>query len=251
METNYQYSRNSEYDKTVKLKEFARLRCFSKKALKKACPKKSYEIVGAIGEGLTKPEGQFLYGFEERFYYHPKQSGLWHRTVGYIEVGEGQYFSVIKKTKRVLFLPLAAVVLAGVLTVSFLMDSMNGLIDRSAVNYEPPEGLNTGGSANSIAIPGYRSIYVEAGTDTAAVALWNPASNPCFFRYRFIAEDGEVLFESGLIPPGKAVTEAKLSKRIPEGEQKITIEVNTFSLEDYEQPLNGGAIKCTLVGYKP
>ena len=102
LETHYQYSRNAGYDKTVKLGEYARLRCFSKKALKKVQPKGSYDIVGAIGEGLTKPEGQFLYGFEERFYYSPKQSALWRRTIGYVEVGEGQYFAILKKMKELM-----------------------------------------------------------------------------------------------------------------------------------------------------
>lgn len=248
LENNYQYSRNAGYDKTIKLKEYARLRCFSKKALKKSTMG-SYQIVGAVGEGLTKPEGQYLYGVEERFYYSPKQSAMGHKTVGYIQVGDGKYFAVVKKSKRLIFILFVIMLLALTLAGSLFMEKMNGLIDQAAMDFTPPEGLDVDGSGSSIGIPGYSKVYVEAGTDIANVTLWNPKSNPCYFRYTLITEDGEVLYESGLIPPGKAVSEIKLSKRIPEGEQNITMNIDTFSLEDHETPMNGGSIACVLVGY--
>lgn len=221
--------------------------------MKKKHPKGTYEVVGAVGTGLVNPAGQYGYGTDSSFYYQPKQSGLRYRTVGYIEVGDGQYFAVMKKTMRlpILLLAVLLLVLISVLTAFLFIKETGGLIDSGAVDYTPPEGLVAEGSENSIAIPGYSYVYVEAGTDVAYVALWNPAGNPCYFKYIFTTEDGEKLYESGLIPPGKAVTEVQLSKKIPSGEQKLLIEVKTYSLSDQETPLNGGLVESRLIGIEP
>lgn len=251
LKTNYQYRRNKEYDRTVSTGEYARLRCFSKKALKKRHPDGAYEVVGAVGSDLMNPAGQYMYGIESGFYYNVKQSGMRYRTLGYIEVEEGQYFAVMKKSKRLPALLALLLVLIGTSAYFYLFTGKNSLIDRSAVNYEPPEHLNVEGSDGAIAIPGYRQIYVEAGTGYASAVLWNPPGNPCYFKYILKAEDEAVLFESGLIPPGKAVTEIELSREIPVGEQELTMEIQTFSLEDMETPLNGGVIKCSLIGIEP
>lgn len=251
MERNNQSSNQLSCNKTVKIAGYGKLRYLSKRAMKKKHPDGDYSVIGAIGAGLVNPEGQFIYEGETRFYYHPKQSYVWYRTLGYVPIQDGQYFSVVKKTNRVWILLLMAVVLVFTGMLLYFGKQRESWLDSSAVDYTPPERLNVETTENSIAIPGYQKIRVEAGTDTAYVVLWNPDSNPCYFRYILKAEDGEVLFESGLIPPGKAITEVQLSRKIPKGEHPISIEINSFSLDDHETPLNGAVLECKIIGIEP
>lgn len=90
---------------------------------------------------------------------------------------------------------------------------------------------------------------MAAETDTAYVALWNPPTNPCYFQFQ-VTYEGETLYESGLIEPGKAVTEVPLGRTFEAGTYDLKIVIKTFSLEDAKTPMNGGNIECTLNVYE-
>ena len=60
----------------------------------------------------------------------------------------------------------------------------------------------------------------------------------------------EILYTSGLIEPGKAVVKETLNRPFPEGVYPITIKIRSYSLEDYEKELNGGAVQTNLVSLK-
>ncbi len=113
-------------------------------------------------------------------------------------------------------------------------------IDNSAEDFEwtPPEGGSN--SNGGITLPGYPSLLLPAGERKVGIILPNPSNNPCYFRYRLtLQETGEVLYQSGLIPPGMAVKEIKLSRALPKGEYTLNISIETFSLAD-RTPMNGG-----------
>ena len=119
--------------------------------------------------------------------------------------------------------------------------------DDSPVDYEwvLPEGGHT--NEDQIILPGYVDLTFPAGEDEIEVVLPNPAGNPCYFRYTLMIEEtGEILYQSKLIPPGKAVLEIKLSRPLTKGDYSLLIAIDSISLTDGRTPMNGGEQKVFL-----
>ncbi len=101
--------------------------------------------------------------------------------------------------------------------------------------------------SNTIKIPGFSIVNIEKDSDEVNIVLQNPDGNPCYFIYKLILDDNdEVLYESKLIPPGKAINGISLNKTFKEGEYKATFNVSTISIKD-GSPMNGANIKMTLI----
>lgn len=134
-----------------------------------------------------------------------------------------------------------AMVAGGVLLGVFLgnknyTDDFNG----SPVDYDwvLPQGSNPG--ANQIVVPGYGDLLFTAGQKQIEIILPNPKNNPCYFRYTLLLDDtGEILYQSPLIAPGKAVLEIELSRALSKGDYHLTIAIDSISLADGRTPMNG------------
>ncbi len=154
--------------------------------------------------------------------------------------------AVLLTKKQVLAGLLAAVILASGIGIGLWIAGDGDGIDRGAVDYEwtPPEG--TLGNADGIVLPGYDRILLPAGEERVALILPNPKGNPCNFRFTLrLTEGSEVLYRSGLIPPGMAMTEIELSRPLAAGDYPLEILIETYALSD-ASPLNGGSIRLTL-----
>ncbi len=122
-------------------------------------------------------------------------------------------------------------------------DDFNG----SPVDYDwvLPQGSNPG--ANQIVLPGYGDLLFTAGQKQIEIILPNPKGNPCYFRYTLLLEEtGEILYQSPLIAPGKAVLEIELSRALPKGDYHLTIAIDSISLADGRTPMNGGEHRVLL-----
>lgn len=105
----------------------------------------------------------------------------------------------------------------------------------------------TGGEAVGIKIPGYPSIALPADTENVTVALLNPEGNPCYFTFELVLTDtGEVLYTSGMVAPGKVITDITLSRALSAGEYNATIRISTASLED-GSAMNGANVETVLI----
>lgn len=153
--------------------------------------------------------------------------------------------------KRLIMLLCLIAILAAVF---FLLFFRNGNkqpvelgIDPGAGKYNPEIEVPEEMDPTKIALPGYESLVMAAGSDKLYTALWNPEVNPCYFKFSLVLkESGEILYESGLVPPGEAVTEVTLSRKMEEGEYPVMVKMDSFSLEDKTQPLNGGSSETIL-----
>ena len=97
-----------------------------------------------------------------------------------------------------------------------------------------------------IQIPGYGEIIFKANEATQQITLYNPEGNPCYFTFSLsIDEDEEILYESGMVEPGKAIEAIQLTHPLPEGDYQLNIHINTFDL-DTETPLNGAISTARL-----
>ncbi len=119
-------------------------------------------------------------------------------------------------------------------------------IDENAGEYQGQKPTDQGGAAVGIKIPGYPSIPLVAGENTAYVSLLNPEGNPCYFVFNIVLkETGETLFTSKMVPPGKALNEVSLSQSFPKGEYPATIQISTYSLTD-GSAMNGANVETVL-----
>jgi hypothetical protein len=54
-----------------------------------------------------------------------------------------------------------------------------------------------------------------------------------------LEDTGEILYQSPLIAPGKAVLEIELSRALSKGDYHLTIAIDSVSIADGRTPMNG------------
>ena len=100
---------------------------------------------------------------------------------------------------------------------------------------------------DSIAIPGYELLELQAGKKKQTVCLPNPEQNMCFFQISLFLEDGTLLWESELIKPGKNSKPIVLTEALAEGTYPNAIlRYSCYRIDQELTPLNGAEIKVTL-----
>lgn len=246
------YEEWEEYNRDCLLKSGESISYISSREFHNIYPKGAggYTVVGTIGVTGTGETGLCKVGEETIPYYTYVKPSLWRQTQGYIKVGEGEYLTLCKSTvlRNLLLLIILMSIIAAVATIGSKPSKKAG-IDVDAGKFKAPIEISKDIDPDHISIPGYDNIRMKADTDMAYVALWNPDENPCYFLFTIIEKDtGMELYKSGLIPPGYAVTEIKLNKKIAKGTHPITIRISSFSLEDSETEMNGGEVETNLVG---
>jgi len=107
--------------------------------------------------------------------------------------------------------------------------------------------------SSGIVIPGWDEIDVAAGSTTAQVDFFNPEENAGSYYLSFevrIAGDGdgeEVLYSSGLVEPGRCISEIELSHALAKGSYEATVHVQPYRYDDGLTPTNNADVKTTIV----
>ena len=100
---------------------------------------------------------------------------------------------------------------------------------------------------DSIAIPGYESLTLAAGTRKQTLSLQNPPQNTCYFQISLFLEDGTLLWQSELIKPGRSSKPIVLEQTLEAGTYpKAILRYACFEMDKERKPLNGAEIKVTL-----
>lgn len=242
------YISHKDYDRSLKTNEYSCLEYYSKKATKKKFPTGDYVILGCIGTGMKQEKGTFVDGMNnEHSYYTMKFSRFHYGIDGFVDVGNGNCLAVVKnRLPRNLSVVLLALVCIAALSF-YVYTFINRVdLDSRAVDYNPKFAKEMKTDPNHIGLPGYGDIQMIADTDTAAIALWNPKTNPCYFKFTITMEE-KTIFESSKIAPGKAITKVKFNQKIPKGVHEIKIKIESYSLEDGETKMNGGVAVTKLI----
>lgn len=120
-------------------------------------------------------------------------------------------------------------------------------VDPGAKEYGQIQAIPENQNPDGISVPMFTKVILPAEERDVKIVLLNPEGNPCYFRYTLrIGEDGEVLYQSGLIPPGMAVTDLTLSRALETGEYTLEIVVETYSLDEELVPMNGATENAVL-----
>ncbi len=121
---------------------------------------------------------------------------------------------------------------------------MSYQLDENAEEWDA-SGVTPQDDTSGIKIPGYGTIYFASGSREQSITLYNPKENTCYFVFSLSIDDDTVLYESGYVEPGKAISEVKLSEAPQAGEHTLYITISTYDLET-EMALNNAVVKCDL-----
>lgn len=108
-----------------------------------------------------------------------------------------------------------------------------------------------------VAIPGWGSITLPAGVTEASTTLKNPEANADWYYLTFEmrlptvdeetgAESYEVLFTTGLIPPGQYCNKVTLTRAMEPGEYNVILHVQPYRISD-KTPTNNADMETVLV----
>lgn len=235
-----------DFDCQVKLND-VEWNCYSLKTIKKIHQNQPFHVIGEVSSRRKgKTSSIVLDGKELVYSLIGTYSSLGYRTYAYIPVSEDTYIAVKKSNMLwIIIILLSCALMFGLGARLLLPDSF---LDPNASDYTSTLQRPKDWDGGSILLPGFDDLRLEADSDVLHTAFYNPKGNPCYFQYKLIYKDtGEILYQSGLIAPGKAVTEEKLNRSFSKGIYKVSIKIDTFSLKNHEDPLNGGAIETELV----
>ena len=119
------------------------------------------------------------------------------------------------------------------------------VIDQNAGEYVEPTVTPV---VQGVAIPGRTSLTIPANTQTVTVDFYNPEANEglYYLTYKLSLANGEVLYESNAIPPGKHIQSITLSRPLSAGEYDAVIHVQPYRISD-ETPTNNANMKTKLI----
>ena len=102
-------------------------------------------------------------------------------------------------------------------------------------------------NTDTIDIPGFDVLSIKADTAEQSVNLHNPEENTCYFKMSIILSDGTIIWEGGLLEPGKAIHDITLSQTLAIGTYEDSMLVyECFAMDESQTPLNGAEVKFTL-----
>ena len=108
-----------------------------------------------------------------------------------------------------------------------------------------------------VAIPGWGSITLPAGVTEAATTLKKPDANEDWYYLTFEmrlptvddetgAESYEVLFTTGLIPPGQYCNQVTLTRALEPGKYNVILHVQPYRMSD-KTPTNNADMETLLI----
>lgn len=154
------------------------------------------------------------------------------------EVSAGKHFQWIFAAAAIVLIALLLILLlkaCGVTAAQGQNDSANAEIPAAEK------------SEDSIAIPGYEGLSLIADRKRQEICLPNPEQNSCYFSISLLLEDGTLLWQSELIPPGELSDPIVLTEKLAAGTYpNAVLHYSCFKMDEALSPLNGAEIKVTL-----
>lgn len=242
------YELIESYDQSCTVQKGIQIRCFSVEAFEHLQRK------GAIIAGSVHGKGKHTLGTVsidgmEMDYQGLEYNRHLYKPAGYIQCEDETYLVVLKRSwiKLLLLLLLLLLLVCGSLFY-FLNRESGPDLEPGLQQFQAAKGLPDDYGKTSFIIPAYNKINMQADTDQAGAALWNPEKNQVYFKFVIeLRSNHSVIYESRLVPPGMAIRSITFNRSFAKGEYPITIRVKTFDVTDYKQELNSGEVQTVLV----
>ena len=154
----------------------------------------------------------------------------------------------MKKNKKVIaVVAILLIALAGL--AIWKMSAPKGEVTSFQPEFEEgqEQATSEGGVETGIRIPGYSVIPVNAGSKEVAIDLTNPEENNVYFQITFLlGEEKEQIYQSKLIRPGDHLYNITLDRELEAGSYDLTIQYDTFAMDENYSPRNGATVNCIL-----
>lgn len=228
---------------------------YSPKQIKSKYPQGGYVVAGEVQKKKGKDETYVVRNkTEDKLYLQPPGTYRWpiYRNGVFLSYKKDTFILAKKLNLRLFLISLAAIVCI-ILAVVFAAKYFEGRpdIDPGASKYKSEVKRPAGMESSSILVPGYDDWSMRAGSDKIYIALMNPESNPCYFKFTITRDDNhKVLFQTKLVPPGTAVTQVTLPYALKQGIYPITVNIKSYSLDDPSKEMNGADVKTRIIAIK-
>lgn len=212
------YGKRLRYGKEV-------IPCYSRKQLRAFHPGKTYTVAA---ECLWRQASALRAGRDDVLYAPCTFSRWRYRERGYWRCADDKYVAILAPAAPRLCVVVGCCLLAAALILPFHMRPKSGtgmsaaVVDPNALEFTTAAGLGEPDAAN-IDIPGYTEMKASVETGELDVILYNPEENPCYFVISLLVED-KTLYQSGLLPPGKALYHPQGDASVPEGDYKAVLQ---------------------------
>ena len=111
----------------------------------------------------------------------------------------------------------------------------------------PPVEQKIEKNFDSISIPGYEGITLEADSVQQSLCLSTPPQNTCYFVIALYLEDGTMLWKSDYIKPGEESEPIVLNQKLQEGTYHgAYLQYSCYAMDNEQTQLNGAKTKVTL-----
>lgn len=188
-------------------------------------------------EQQKEPSGALLYRDQYISSIYDEKPA--HKSIkGYICVGKNKFIAIERSSPLwLLFLLLLFAVL--LLCFSFCGRSDTPADADSAESWIPTIDANIGealsetaSSVPQIKIAGFSDWHIPAGqTEDLSISLKNPEGNPCYFSFAIIlANTGETLYQSDMVPPGEEIKRISISRPLSAGTYQAVVHITTNEL---------------------
>lgn len=244
-----QYVQEETYDSscTITSRKGCAIRCFSRKKFEDI-QKKGGILAGSVNGKAKDALGVIQIDEDEVAYANLEYNRNLYRAQGYILCDDNTYLVVLKRSWRKILLLLLFLLLLLLPIMYFVTRSSGPDLEPGLQKFKAAAGMPDGYGETSFIIPAYNPIQMEAGSDQAGAALWNPEKNQVYFKFTILLDsDNSTVYESKLVPPGMALRQIQFNRRFEKGEYPITIRVSTYDVKEYEQELNSGVVKTSLI----
>lgn len=185
------------------------------------------------------------------YVYQKKPKGRAVR--GYFQVGPEQFVALTSR-RGLLWLLLILLFIALAVLLSFC--ERNTPVDSpSDPSWSPTIDQNIGESpsaeaeskSSSIQIAGFQEWQIPAGEkESLPILLQNPKGNPCYFSFSIVlADSGETIYQSDMVPPGEAIRQVSLNRTFSPGVYSAFVRIKT-NLLDSGREANDAVFQITI-----
>lgn len=148
-----------------------------------------------------------------------------------------------QKRKRIIIATIITIVLVILASIFYVQKNNDKPLldfDKSAKTYKSKIKKPEEWAEDRIAFPAFKEVKVVQGSDKAYMALENPSFNEAYLQFSlFLNGEKTPFYESGLVKPGKAITEIPLPKKLSVGSHVIKMSMKAYAPNDDKTTLNG------------
>lgn len=118
------------------------------------------------------------------------------------------------------------------------------------VNGNDNNPVNAGTALPGVSIPGRTVIELPSGELEADISLHNPETNSDYYDLSYsliIKETEEIIFDTGLIPPGYKCSHISLNRKLDKGEYDAILFVQPYLKDETHTPVNNAELSILLI----